>query len=116
MFEISEEAKRHFNLGNNYFKQKNFTAAVLEYQKVLTIYPKFPGAYNKLGIIYVLQGKFELAKDEYLKIIKIESENSKLRYNAHNALGEIYSKLGDYKESINEFKKAANISDIKNKS
>ncbi len=104
---VLEETKKHFNSGNNYFKQREFTSAILEYQKALKIYPKFTDAYNKLGTIYILLGKFELARNEYLKIIEIEPENSKLCYSAHNALGEIYSKLGDYKNAINEFKKAA---------
>jgi tetratricopeptide (TPR) repeat protein len=107
MFNISQEAKNNFNLGNNYFKQKNFAAAILAYQKALKICPEYIDAYNKLGIIYVFQGKFESAKNVYFKIIETETENYKIRYMSHNALGEIYSKLGNYKEAINEFKKAA---------
>ena len=76
MFNIYQEVKNNFNLGDNYFKQKNFAAAILACQKALKICPEYMDTYNRLGIIYVFQGKFESAKNIHLKII--ETRNRKL--------------------------------------
>ena len=57
----------HFNLGNLLYDEKNFDEALTFYEKVIEINREFPKSYFLIAQIKSVQGKFEEAKNYFLK-------------------------------------------------
>jgi tetratricopeptide (TPR) repeat protein len=60
------------NLGMVYYHQKNFRAAIREYQKAAAIDPDQAGTHSNLGFAYYNTNKFPEAAAEFQKAIEID--------------------------------------------
>jgi len=95
----------HFNSGVHFYNQKEFSKAVLAYQKVIELDPTYVEAYNNLGIIYQLMGNVEKAFWAYQKSTEINPKYEK----GYNNLGILLLLKGRYDEALAAFEKALAI-------
>ena len=65
------EARKHNNLGNAYYRQGEHDLAIASYQKAIAIKPDYAKAYSNLGAAYDEQGKFDEAVESHQKAISI---------------------------------------------
>ena len=99
------EVLTHFNLGVQFYNQREFSKAIQSYQKVIELDPTYIEAYNNLGIIYQEIGNFDRAFGAYQKSIEINPQYEK----GHNNLGILFYLKGRNEEALEAFQKALAI-------
>ncbi len=68
--------KANLYLGNIYFSQGKIKKAINQYKKIVELSPIFNiGAHNNLGLAYLELKKVNLAKEEFQKVLKVDTEN-----------------------------------------
>lgn len=68
--------KAHLYLGNIYFSQGKIKKAINQYKKIVELSPIFNiGAHNNLGLAYLELKKVNLAKEEFQKVLKVDTGN-----------------------------------------
>ncbi|HHV76514.1 MAG TPA: tetratricopeptide repeat protein [Syntrophothermus lipocalidus] len=109
----STEAKvnKQLELAVKYVSENKFDEAVLAYQEVINIDKREVRAYQGLGKVYTLQGKFDKAQETYDQGIEAVKEEDVMRLKL--SLAGMYMDKGDpvqaekaYKEIIDEDKTA----------
>lgn len=95
----------YFNLGVDFYRQREISKAIQAYQKVIELDPTYVEAYNNLGIIYQDIGDFDKALGAYQKAIEINPQYEK----AYNNLGILLFVNERYDESIIAFQNALAI-------
>jgi len=99
------EILTHFNLGVQFYNQREFLKAIQSYQKVIELDPTYIEAYNNLGIIYQEIGNFDRAFGAYQKSIEINPQYEK----GYNNLGILFYLKGRNEEALEAFQKALAI-------
>jgi Tfp pilus assembly protein PilF len=102
---FASEILTHFNLGVQFYNQREFSKAIQAYQKVIELNPTYIEAYNNLGIIYQEIGNLDRAFGAYQKSIKINPRYEK----GHNNLGILLYLKGRNEEALEAFQKALAI-------
>ena len=102
---VASEVLTHFNLGVQFYNQREFLKAIQSYQKVIELDPTYIEAYNNLGIIYQEIGNFDRAFGAYQKSIEINPQYEK----GHNNLGILFYLKGRNEEALEAFQKALAI-------
>jgi Flp pilus assembly protein TadD len=102
---FASEILTHFNLGVQFYNQREFLKAIQSYQKVIELDPTYIEAYNNLGIIYQEIGNFDRAFGAYQKSIEINPQYEK----GHNNLGILFYLKGRNEEALEAFQKALAI-------
>jgi tetratricopeptide (TPR) repeat protein len=82
-----------------------FDAAIVAYNRALTLKPDFADAYYNLGVALKALGKLEEAKEAYNKAISIKTDYAE----AYHNLGVIYQDQGDLEKAILAYEKAISI-------
>jgi tetratricopeptide (TPR) repeat protein len=100
MFPNDERA--HNLLGQFYFGQQDWPAAVVEYQKAVQIDPKFSAPYNQLGYAYRFMDKMADAEKTFKKYTELIPDDP----NPYDSYAELLMKLGRFDESIKTYEKA----------
>jgi len=100
-------------MGNISFRALQAKTAVECYQRALEIKDDDSGAWFNLGVAAYFSKQEKLAIESLEKALDMGTE---FDYEAWNYLGAIYDTRGDYKESIECFKKAVKIKDDLHKS
>jgi tetratricopeptide (TPR) repeat protein len=90
------------NLGNTYFKNKQYEAAIRMYKKSLSLPFSYPFIHFNLGVTYEKMGLVDKAVEEYKASISRNSDNTL----AFNNLGTIYDKQGFYDLAIEAYTNA----------
>jgi len=98
-------AQSSINLGNLYYKQKQWTQAEFHYRETIRYSPESYLAYSNLGNVYAKNKYYKEAVEAYLHSISLEPGYA----GAHHNLGYIYMKLERYKDAEESFIKALNI-------
>jgi type IV pilus biogenesis/stability protein PilW len=101
----TSEILTYFNLGVEFYHQRDFLKAIQSYQKVIEIDPTYIEAYNNLGIVYQEIGNSNKALEMYQKAIELNPQYEK----AYNNLGILFYLKGRYEESVEAFQKAIAI-------
>jgi type IV pilus biogenesis/stability protein PilW len=91
-----------FNLGVQFYSQRDFSKAIQAYQKVIELDPTYVEAYNNLGIIYQMIGDVDRAFGAYQKSTEINPRYDK----GYNNLGILLFLKGRYEEALGSFQKA----------
>jgi tetratricopeptide (TPR) repeat protein len=86
-------------------KTGNDAKAIEQLQRAISLYPKFPLALNKLGVIYQRMGKLDEAEKAFSAAIAIEPEVFELRLN----YGVVLLKDKHYLEADTQFDRAIKI-------
>jgi Tfp pilus assembly protein PilF len=102
---FASEILTHFNLGVQFYNQREFLKAIQSYQKVIELDPTYIEAYNNLGIIYQEIGDFDRAFRAYQKSIEINPQYEK----GYNNLGILFYLKGRNEEALEAFQKALAI-------
>jgi Flp pilus assembly protein TadD len=91
----AESPDAHNNLGQRYQKQRQFTKAIVEFEKALALRPDFPGALNNLGACYLELGRFQEAEAALLKALALKPDD----IYAMNNIAIMYAKRGDLQKA-----------------
>jgi len=100
-----KEAQEYFQKGSNYFREKKYEEAIVEFEKALKIDPNFAEGYYGLGYAYCYKNQSEASLQYFQKAIELSPNYT----DAYNAMGYAYSTLGKYDESINYYLKTLKI-------
>ncbi len=103
--ELEDTLLMYFNLGVDFYRQREISKAIKAYQKVIELDPTYVEAYNNLGIIYQDIGDFDKAFEAYQKAIEVNPQYEK----AYNNLGILLFVNERYDESIMAFQNALAI-------
>ncbi|MCH7505407.1 tetratricopeptide repeat protein [PVC group bacterium] len=95
----------HSNFAIALVGEKQFEAAVEEYQLALQIDPMDPEGHYNLARCYGLMEKTQKALEHYYESIRIDPTYAE----AHNNIGIIFAKQGKYETAIREFKASLKI-------
>ena len=101
-----ENATDYFNLG---LKSTSTRTKIKYFSKALELAPNLTEAYEKRGILYFFQGKFDNVIQDFQTYIKLSPPKAE----AYRMLGMGYLKSGDYQSAIKNFTRAIEI-DSKN--
>jgi Tfp pilus assembly protein PilF len=99
---FASDILNHFNSGVTLYNQKEFSKAIVAYQKVIELDPAYVEAYNNLGIIYQTLGDAKSALGAYQKSTEINPRYEK----GYNNLGLLFFLEGRYEEALEVFQKA----------
>jgi len=97
-----ENATDYFNLG---LKSRSTRTKIKYFSKALELAPNLTEAYEKRGILYFFQGKFDNVIQDFQTYIELSPPKSE----AYRILGMGYLKSGDYQSAIYNFKRAIEI-------
>jgi len=103
--EAPPTAEESYQRGVEHFNSRNLTAAIRFLDLAVQQDPNYVKAYQKLGEIYVLQGKYEQAEQNYLKAVALDSASISSLLN----LGAIQARQGKYQEALNTYQRALDI-------
>ena len=78
----------YFNRGAYYYGIKNYDAALNDFSKAIECYPNYKEALQWRAEIYTNQTKYNQAKEDYLHLIRINTENADI----NTKLGEIFGR------------------------
>ncbi len=98
-------ATTHYNIANIYMDKEKLGLSEKEYKRAIELNPKYYQAFLGLGSIQNQIGKLKEAEKNYLRAIEIRStmiaqdEDYAL---ARLNLGEVYGKMGQFKDSIRQ--------------
>ena len=101
----TSETLTQFNLGIQFYQQRELLKAIQAYQKVIELDPSHSEAYNNLGTLYQELGDLDRAFQAYQKSIEVNPRYDK----AFNNLGTLLFLKERYEESIEAFQKALAI-------
>jgi tetratricopeptide (TPR) repeat protein len=91
-----------YQLARVYMNQGQYARARMSLLRVLDIEPLHIRAQSRLGMVYYYLDEPDMAKKSYLTALALNPAD----YNTHYNLGELYySKYGDNKNALEEFKK-----------
>jgi type IV pilus biogenesis/stability protein PilW len=99
---LTADVLNQFNLGIQFYSQRDFSKAIQSYQKVIELDPTYAEAYNNLGIVYQMIGDFDRAFWAYQKSTEINPRYEK----GYNNLGILFFLKGRYEEALGSFQKA----------
>lgn len=104
-FTASEEAVERNGAGARLLEQGKTDAAIAEFQRALSLDPKYFPARLNLAYAYERADRIEEAMESYREAIHSQPQN----FFAHNNLGVLYDKRGLYDAAIREFETALAI-------
>ena len=115
------EALEHFKKAHACSDEKNLDCAISEYQRAISIDPKYDEAMNDLGVIFYNNDSLDSALNLFKEALELNSCNPLIYNNAGNTYLNIGKKHGDKKyfySAINMFEKCLELnpeSDLKDK-
>jgi formylglycine-generating enzyme required for sulfatase activity/lipoprotein NlpI len=93
------------NRANVHLAQKQYPAAVTDFNAALELNPDYvPALYNR-GSAYSVMGRFDLGVADYTRVIGLEPENASAYFNRGNA----YAGMNQYRSAIRDYKKALEL-------
>lgn len=99
------DERTHFQLGNFLTGQQEFAAAAEHYRHATEIAPDFAGAFNSLGYAYRSLEDFAAARTAFEKYVELIPDQA----NPYDSLAELLMEMGEYDESIANYRKALQI-------
>jgi tetratricopeptide (TPR) repeat protein len=96
------DERAHNLLGNSYFGQQEYAAAIEEYEKATEIAPGFSQPYNQLGYSYRFLEDYAEAETAFKKYIELIPDDP----NPYDSYAELLMKMGKYDESIEFYRRA----------
>ncbi|MCX6745108.1 MAG: tetratricopeptide repeat protein [Candidatus Parcubacteria bacterium] len=94
--------------GENLAKSEDYNSAENKYIEILNLEAKNIEAYRGLGDLYILQKQFQEAIQTFKHIIKLNKTDSL----AHFELAEVFVRLEDYDNALNNLNKALEIEPV----
>jgi tetratricopeptide (TPR) repeat protein len=101
----SLSAYEYYMKGWNAYNEKNYDAALENYEKAVELNPKYVDAFNNIGLIYYAREDYARARDSYLKAVEIDPNYAIGHYN----LGLAYYQLKNYAPSMRHYQKSIEL-------
>ncbi|MGD9401477.1 MAG: tetratricopeptide repeat protein [bacterium] len=99
------DERAHGLLGNHYFTQQEFEAAIGEYALATEINPGFSPVYNQLGYAHRFLQNYDEAEKAFMKYVELIPDDP----NPYDSYAELLMKMGKFDESIEQYRKALEI-------
>jgi tetratricopeptide (TPR) repeat protein len=99
------DERAHNLLGNHYFGQQDWPAAIREFEKAISINPEFSQPYNQLGYAQRFLENYAEAEKSFRKYIELIPGDP----NPQDSYAELLMKMGKYDASIEAYRKALAI-------
>src|SRR6185369_8304646 len=90
----------HYQMGQSFYAENNYTAALVEFSEAEKLTPKDPVLLNDLGLTYFRKGRYEQAEQKYLRALELRPNYSEAR----NNLGVTYLELKRWDDAIAQLK------------
>lgn len=103
---VSSETDQWFDKGGQHLKNKEYDAAIGDFDKDISLSPNFDVAYYNRGLAYSAKGQYDRAIEDYNKAISLNPNFAE----AYNNRGLAYSAKGQYDRAIGDFDKAISLS------
>ncbi len=100
MDESQKKASYHYQMGQSYLAERNYTKALVELTEAEKLMPDDPDLLNRLGLAYYFKGKYEMAEQKYLKALQLRPAFS----DARNNLGVDYLEMRRWDDAIRQLK------------
>ena len=97
------EAEFHFNIGNAYRKQGQYTEALDAYKKTVAIKPGFAAAYYVMGNVCYKLKQYADALDAFKKVINLKPH---FAYRAYYVMGNVYKTLEQHSDALIAYEKS----------
>jgi len=97
-----QEQKIYRILGDTYSAKKEYSDAIINYREAISLAPEHIGVRLSLAETYELSDLYELAIEEYLKILEIDPKAFEANFN----LGNLYLKEGFPDKAVRYFRMA----------
>lgn len=94
-----------YDMGNLYFRKREFEAAIREYRDAIGLDPRFVMARHNLGMALMERRDYNSAIHEIEEAIPLEPENA----NLHNGLGMVHLRMRHYELAMSEYDKAMHL-------
>ena len=95
-----QQGKAVRNLGEEYYKQGDYTSALREFLKAEALYPDDPFLQNDLGLTYKAKKRLNLATKHFKKALELKPDYAP----AKNNLGAVYLDKKEWDTAIKYFK------------
>ncbi len=100
-----DDERVHNRLATFYNTQQNFAQAIRHYQKAVSINPSFAGAFNSMGYAHRSNDDLESAKVAFARYIELLPDEA----NPYDSYAELLMEMGQYDESIANYRKSLAI-------
>ena len=90
----------HYQMGQSFYAENNFTGALVEFSEAEKLTPKDPSLLNDLALTYFRKGRYDLAEVKYLRAIDLKPDYSEAR----NNLGVNYLEMKRWDDAIVQLK------------
>lgn len=101
----SEIVRKLMDEAEKLVDEDEYFEAEKKYIEILSQHPKHVKAYEALGNLYVLDRKYNQARETFSFALKLKTDDASV----HAALGELETKDGNPEAALNEFSKAIEI-------
>lgn len=103
--QVARDLQQMYQSARQYQEEAHFAEAITTYENILAIDPNYAEAHNGIGVIYAIQGRYELALQHLQKAVALAPLASHL----HNNLGYAYLLQGRESEAVSAFEKALRL-------
>lgn len=100
-----DDERVHNRLANYYIAQQEFEKAITHYQKAVAISPSFASAYNLMGYAHRSNDDLDSAKAAFAKYVELLPDEA----NPYDSYAELLMEMGEYDESIANYRKSLAI-------
>ena len=97
-----QEKHAHYELGDHFYSRRNYSVAILEYEKAIALDPDFGPALNSLGYLYADTGDFEKAETCFKRYISANPGDA----NPIDSLAELYVRMGNLDKAEARYREA----------
>lgn len=99
------DERTHNRLANYYAAQQEFENALMHYGHAIAINPEFATAYNSMGYAHRSNDDLESAREAFKKYVELIPDEA----NPHDSYAELLMEIGQYEDSIENYRKALAI-------
>lgn len=100
-----KDERIHVAVANYYNGQQNFAEAVKHYEHATAINPDFASPWNALGYAHRSNGNLAGAKEAFARYVELIPDEP----NPYDSYAELLMEMGDYDESIANYRKALDV-------
>jgi tetratricopeptide (TPR) repeat protein len=93
------------NRGVIYLKEKKYEAAVVDFNKAISLNPTYPASYNNRGIVYMQTNKRDSAVADFQQALSLD----KNYFKAYTNLGDIYHDKGENDKALQYYSLASGL-------
>ncbi|ETS76119.1 hypothetical protein PFICI_11506 [Pestalotiopsis fici W106-1] len=95
----ADEAESYKNIGNKFFKEKDYKNAILQYSKAVDLVPNSATYLSNRAAAYMSNGQYEAALEDCSRAVDLDPSNPKFLLR----LARIYTSLGRPEEALTTF-------------